>query len=330
MTQAAQFLRVQDVSVSPVEVIEGAPFWEQPWIDPTLQAWAFGPMAGHEARTYLVIDATVRRQVMGLFDLDAFDLPIECLFSGAAAEDLAEVAPYLVDLTLPRDGPTRFHRTFFSKQWQDGMGVLLRTEADFPQLRKHLRRFTRTANEDGRSMYFRFWEPGVMGDYFRHLAEHRPDRSMQLFCLRDGIWINAILGHAPALNRTVAVTPILDSLTKTAPGHGPFVLSPGEEDALYRGVLRGYAHRIVEELAEGSDLDAVAATEEEVLECVLRMRRFGIARLDYLTTLARWDLAHESPIEAARPDLAAILTRPAPEAEKMAALRAAYDAALSI
>ncbi|WP_298299697.1 hypothetical protein [uncultured Litoreibacter sp.] len=68
-------------------------------------------------RTYLLIDPSLRKQVIGLFDLDAIDVPITCLFNGVAAEEQQEVAPYLIDMTLDEERPSLFHRDFLANHW---------------------------------------------------------------------------------------------------------------------------------------------------------------------------------------------------------------------
>ena len=90
-------------------------------------------------RTYFIVDAHLRRKITRIFDLDqefkrrspgAPDIPgpngnqgnieYQSLFKGQAQEDLKEVAPYLIDMTLPDQAyeddqlVPYFHRDFLN------------------------------------------------------------------------------------------------------------------------------------------------------------------------------------------------------------------------
>ena len=83
----------------------------------------------------------------------------ECLYRGELAPDLAEVAPYLVE--LPRSGP--FLDGLLSG-WGQHWGVyLLVPEAlDFAALRRHLRRLNLVRGAQDEPMLFRWYDPRVL------------------------------------------------------------------------------------------------------------------------------------------------------------------------
>jgi hypothetical protein len=109
--------------------------------------------------TYAVLDAAkLPYMLTGL--LDTSGLRYQSLFQGAAQEELAEHAPYLVELKEDHD----FTRRLFigpdcpGGLWDRDLGIFLRTRAGFDALRGHLRKFTRLQDETGKWFYFRFWE----------------------------------------------------------------------------------------------------------------------------------------------------------------------------
>ena len=93
--------------------------------------------------------------------LDASGLEHRCLFKGGTAEELAEVAPWLVRLTED----SRLTRLLFTGKdaigglWQSEPGIYIRSRASFEDIWRHFRRFTRVQDECGNWFLFRFWEP---------------------------------------------------------------------------------------------------------------------------------------------------------------------------
>ncbi|OKH89426.1 DUF4123 domain-containing protein [Thalassospira sp. TSL5-1] len=155
------------------------PFRDQEWIAPKLKELLFNqPKNGSKIYTYLVVDATLRKNITGVFDLDSIDVPIRSLFKGKAAQELKESAPYLIDMTLPdtawtnnEDVPT-FHRDFFRKHWGQNTGIFIRTTASMDHVWGHFRKFIRLQREDTKAWIFlRFWDPRVAISYFSHIAD---------------------------------------------------------------------------------------------------------------------------------------------------------------
>ena len=116
------YLTITEHTFEPLPDQTGIPFWDQEWIAPDLKALLFGqPEDGPRLRTYFIVDATLRKNITGVFDLDSgmVDVPVQCLFKGDAADELKEVAPYVIDMTLPegawddRDLVPSFHKDFF-------------------------------------------------------------------------------------------------------------------------------------------------------------------------------------------------------------------------
>lgn len=160
------------------------------WITPELKGVLFGqPETGPSLRTYLLVDATLRKAVSKVFDLDMLDVEVRCLFKGEAAEDWKESAPYLIDMTLPDaacDDPSQvpaFHRSFVADHWGQFTGILVRSSAPMDTIWRHFRRFTRVqVEEDMRWSLFRFWDPRVALPYFTGIRCWE-ERARQFFAL---------------------------------------------------------------------------------------------------------------------------------------------------
>jgi len=120
-----------------------------------------------QLKLYVVIDAA---KVLGLPEiLMETGLHYECLFQGAAVGDLADVAPYLVEL---REGET-FTRNLFTQSdadwhlWEDEVGIFIRSYATLDVLRAHLRKYTRIQDLTGKWFFFRFWEGAYLDEVLR-------------------------------------------------------------------------------------------------------------------------------------------------------------------
>ncbi|MFQ6550157.1 DUF4123 domain-containing protein [Aestuariibius sp. 2305UL40-4] len=275
MTDAEPVLSVEALEIPPLPPQADLPFWAKDWIVPELHDLLFGDPA---PRTYLVVDATLRSNVTGLFDLDTVDVPIRCLFQGAAEVQFAESAPYLIDLTRPDDAVPDFHRDFFPNHWDKGTGILLTTDATMDELWRHLRKFTKSHSEEGPHRFFRFWEPNVTRDYFEAVAR-MPSRAKDLFQLKTGKWIGRIVSYARAVDQACQVVPDRNLIGQAVYSGGPFRLTAEEEAALLKGVLRGHAKAL--ELKITDDAAQVPPMERErvVLDTVLDHHRAGIRDL---------------------------------------------------
>lgn len=176
------YLTITEHEFEPLPDQSGIPFWDQDWIAPELKDLLFGQSdGGLPLRTYFIVDATLRKNITGIFDLDAVDVPVECLFKGEAAEELREVAPYLINMTLPegawgdKDKVPAFHQDFFKKHWEQNTGVFIRSTASMDKVWGHFRKFTRVSDKNNKIVYFRFWVPSTlypMGRYLRHSDQY--------------------------------------------------------------------------------------------------------------------------------------------------------------
>ena len=81
-----------------------------------------------------------------------------CLYRGDIEPDLAEVAPYLVQ--LEPDAP--FTDWVLTEGWGNHWGVFLTARTDFGTVHRHLRKLLIVHDPDGKPLYFRFYDPRVL------------------------------------------------------------------------------------------------------------------------------------------------------------------------
>ncbi len=85
-----------------------------------------------------------------------------CLYRGEIEPDLAWVAPYLVRL----EPDSVFTRFVFGSGWGRNWGIFVITQAEFDDVRRHFRRFLMVHSSDGKPLYFRYYDPRVMREFF--------------------------------------------------------------------------------------------------------------------------------------------------------------------
>jgi len=107
-------------------------------------------------RLYAILDAARDPEV--LQSLLVHGEPYYSLYDGLEGEKLADVAPYLVELSPASTLVAELVRVHWGKSW----GVFLYCQADFKTMRRHLRRFLMVENDRGKNVYFRFYDPRVL------------------------------------------------------------------------------------------------------------------------------------------------------------------------
>jgi hypothetical protein len=122
-----------------------------------------------DKRTFAILDAA---QIQGLVDMmDAWEMQYRCLYKGKLAEDLRDLAPYLVHLRpyhkltgwLFKDGAAPSHL------WDTDYGCFVLSEADIDTLQAHFRHYN-TVQTDGSDhrLFLRFWSNPVLCAMARH------------------------------------------------------------------------------------------------------------------------------------------------------------------
>jgi hypothetical protein len=131
---------------------------DQPPVD-RLLASIFPPAqadAGPPPSVYAVLDgARDERIARAVYDSR---LEYECLFTGEISHDLSLAAPYLVQL----DAGAAFTRWLLAEGWRKSFGIFAWTRADIETMRRHCRRLLQIKDEDGRRLFFRYYDPRVL------------------------------------------------------------------------------------------------------------------------------------------------------------------------
>lgn len=108
---------------------------------------------------FAVLDAARSERVLP--SLVASGARQRSLYEGWKAQELAEVAPYLVELPPS----STMWDVLLGEARGGAWGVFARSEASFEDLRRHMRRFLRVQSEQGRRMLFRWYDPRVLRSY---------------------------------------------------------------------------------------------------------------------------------------------------------------------
>jgi hypothetical protein len=85
----------------------------------------------------------------------------ECLFRGELEPDIAEVAPYLVQL----EPFSEFTKWVVTHGWGQHWGIFAASTADFRALRQHFRTLLTVYDATGKPMLFRYYDPRVLRTY---------------------------------------------------------------------------------------------------------------------------------------------------------------------
>lgn len=106
--------------------------------------------------TYAVLDGASVPDLRNL--LHSLKPRHECLYLGELTDDVAEVAPYLVQLELE----TPFTKVVLEQGWGKHWGIFAASESGIRDLRQHFRRYLTVYDQDGKAMLFRYYDPRVL------------------------------------------------------------------------------------------------------------------------------------------------------------------------
>ena len=277
-----------------------------------------------QEKTYLLVDATLRTNVTGMFDLDVVDLPITCLFNGEAADEQAEVAPYLIDVTVLANESTRFHRDFFGTHWGQGTGIFLKSTATLGELKKHLRKFTKLRmQEDGRWVFFRFWDPAIAAVYFETIDSD---------AIRSGQWfgrdlVRSIVVEVDGGDGVRVFKPVADNVLASNQTLPAVVLTPEELRPFRETAFDKQVKAMVIALKRDFDLElkaySVAALVRIVRPCLERFMKYGFKRRENLHIIAAWAAFYGPEFETKDPqgELQRICDMKVAEVTRMKALK---------
>lgn len=108
---------------------------------------------------YAILDAARDDRVLEL--LRESKERYQSLYEGQQGEDLANFAPYLVE--LPKGSPLL--DILIKEGWGKSWGIYLTSAKPLEEVRKHFRHFLIVQTEDGKELYFRFYDPRVLRNF---------------------------------------------------------------------------------------------------------------------------------------------------------------------
>lgn len=118
---------------------------------------------------YAIIDGASCEELLD--KLDAFHPEHFCLYAGELEPDLAEVAPYIVELLPDHPFTGWLLAEGFGKHW----GIFARSPANLRAMRKHFRGFLLVKDFEGKTIYFRYYDPRVLHLYLSTANERDLD-----------------------------------------------------------------------------------------------------------------------------------------------------------
>jgi len=124
------------------------------------------------------------------------------LYRGSAERDYWALAPYLVVVD------TELLDWIAEHLWGDPWGIFVITEADLPALRKHFRRFLIVLGPNGNQLYFRFYDPRVLGSFLEACTDEEAE---QIFGAVMAFLVQAEDETLSIVRLNGANTPLIDS-----------------------------------------------------------------------------------------------------------------------
>lgn len=110
------------------------------------------------ANLFAILDAARSKDIFSR--LQRFTSGWVSLYRGEPEESLVEVAPYLVQMH-----DSGILQWFLAEGWGNSWGLFLTSTQTLEQVRRHFRHFLLVRDEDGKQMYFRFYDPRVLRIY---------------------------------------------------------------------------------------------------------------------------------------------------------------------
>ncbi len=108
---------------------------------------------------YILLDAATMRD-----DIDKakeLNPNHQSLYIGIKAQQLEAVAPYLFTITPGSD----FFHWVVNHPYRNKWGILLHSSDEFKKVWQHFRKFLIVKTEEGKKLYFRFYDPRVLPSF---------------------------------------------------------------------------------------------------------------------------------------------------------------------
>lgn len=106
---------------------------------------------------FCLLDAS--RMDEAIYKAKELNADFHCLYEGESARFLNSVAPFL--FSFEKDTP--FSQWFFEEGNGKSWGILFIAPSDLLDIYRHLRKFLIILSDDDRELYFRYYDPRVLG-----------------------------------------------------------------------------------------------------------------------------------------------------------------------
>ena len=127
---------------------------------------------GEKVRVYAILDgASIEDLPAKMHEMRPRDF---CLYRGEIDADIAEVAPYLVELA-PQ---TYFTEWLLENCWGRHWGIFAHSPFAIEEVRKHFRKFLMVYDDAGNPLLFRYYDPRVLTKF---LPTCQPEELQKLF-----------------------------------------------------------------------------------------------------------------------------------------------------
>ena len=110
--------------------------------------------------SYCLLDAARMEEQLEQAKALAGEQNYQSLYKGEVEKQLSNVAPYLFATQ-----PPNFLNWLFTEGWGHSWGVFILAKVDYNRVYNHVRRFLMVRADDGRNMYFRFYDPRVLRQF---------------------------------------------------------------------------------------------------------------------------------------------------------------------
>ncbi len=268
--------------------------------------------------TFAVLDAA---RVQNLLEvLSTSGLEYACLFKGDAAQELRDVAPWIVKL----EEGNRFVRHLFTQSdapwamWDHAPGIYIRSRDGLEDIRAHLRKFVKVRDEAGAWFYLRLYDPRIMRAFLRGAPTfgHR-------ILARPSPWSNLTVITCFGARAEIA-RPAKEFQADT----GPIQLG-SEEKAVFRHLtFEARADALMGKLDKGNavstsrDPDVRTAQKTAIVNALHRMHSYGFQQSLQQERWGVWELFYGAEFERTDQTLSRICdTHAMPSGERFAAFQ---------
>jgi len=168
---------------------------------------------------YAIVDVSIDERLYDLLQAEPAASHVACIYDGDPAIRYARYAPYLMQV---HDGSPLLQR-WLEQGWHAHWGIFLTSSLAPVALKRHLKRFLKTTDQRGRTLWMRFydprvlpgllanWEPGHLNDWFGGNAI-----TACLAPMPEGLW-HGTRRHGGVLDRALGAAYLESQVLEISP-----------------------------------------------------------------------------------------------------------------